>query len=130
MIYKRKVQFYETDAQGVVHHSNYPRYFEEARGYYLEKIGYPYEKIRSDLNTDVVLLELQISYKKPLYFGDVFEINFDISDMDRYFFSFEYSVLKGDTVVATGKTKHACLSRKTGKITSIPQGLRSKLNGT
>jgi len=55
MIYKRKVQFYETDAQGVVHHSNYPRYFEEARGYYLEKIGYPYEKIRSDLNTDVVL---------------------------------------------------------------------------
>ena len=130
MIYKRKVQFYETDAQGVVHHSNYPRYFEEARGYYLEKIGYPYEKVRNDLFTDIVLLELQTSYKKPLYFGDIFEINFGISDMDRFFFSFEYSVLKGNTIIATGKTKHACLNRKTKKIVSIPDVLRSKLNGT
>jgi len=31
LIYKRKVNFYETDAQGIVHHSNYPRYFEEAK---------------------------------------------------------------------------------------------------
>ena len=130
MIYKRKVQFYETDAQGVVHHSNYPRYFEEARGYYLEKVGYPYEKVRNDLLTDIVLLELQISYKKPLYFGDSFEINFDISEMDRFFFSFEYSVLKENTVIATGRTRHACLNRKTGKIVSIPHVLRSKLDGT
>ncbi len=130
MIYKRKVQFYETDAQGVVHHSNYPRYFEEARGYYLEKIGYPYEKIRNDLNTDIVLLELQIRYKKALYFGDSFEIKLGISDMDKIFFSFDYSVLKGDTVIATGRTKHACLNRKTRKIISIPHILRLKLNGT
>ncbi|HHG73739.1 MAG TPA: acyl-CoA thioesterase [Persephonella sp.] len=130
MIYKRKVQFYETDAQGVVHHSNYPRYFEEARGCYLEKIGYPYERVREDLNTDIVLIELQINYKKPLYFGDDFEIKFGISDMDKFFFSFEYTVLKNSSTIATGKTKHACLNRNTGKIISIPDILRSKLNGT
>ncbi|WP_293445141.1 thioesterase family protein [Persephonella sp.] len=130
MIYKRKVQFYETDAQGVVHHSNYPRYFEEARGYYLEKIGYPYERVREELNTDIVLIELQISYKKPLYFGDNFEISFGISDMDKFFFSFEYSVSKGNTIIATGKTRHACLRIDTRKIISIPDILRSKLNGT
>lgn len=28
--YKHKVQYYETDQMGVVHHSNYIRWFEEA----------------------------------------------------------------------------------------------------
>ncbi|MFZ8784978.1 hotdog domain-containing protein, partial [Thermocrinis sp.] len=39
MIYRRRVQFYETDAQGVMHHSNYFRLFEEARGELLRSLG-------------------------------------------------------------------------------------------
>ena len=37
--YKHKVQYYETDQMGIVHHSNYIRWFEEARIDFLEKIG-------------------------------------------------------------------------------------------
>ena len=29
--YDHKVQYYETDGMGIVHHSNYIRWFEEAR---------------------------------------------------------------------------------------------------
>ena len=29
--YTRKVAYYETDQMGIVHHSNYIRWFEEAR---------------------------------------------------------------------------------------------------
>ena len=29
--YRRLVQYYETDRMGIVHHSNYIRWFEEAR---------------------------------------------------------------------------------------------------
>ncbi|WP_457624993.1 acyl-CoA thioesterase [Persephonella sp.] len=126
MIYSRKVNFYETDAQGVVHHSNYPRYFEEARGFYLESIGYPYEKVRNELNVDIILLELSVQYKNPLFFGDTFSIDFYISDMDRFFFVFEYTVRKDNTVIATGKTKHACINRNSRKIVSIPEVLRLK----
>ena len=39
MIYKHKVQYYETDKMQVVHHSNYIRWMEEARVEFLEKIG-------------------------------------------------------------------------------------------
>jgi len=41
VIYRRRVQFYETDAQGVMHHSNYFRLFEEARGELLRSLGFP-----------------------------------------------------------------------------------------
>ena len=29
--YQRQVNYYETDQMGIVHHSNYVRWFEEAR---------------------------------------------------------------------------------------------------
>ena len=30
-IYERKINYYETDRMGIVHHSNYIRFIEEAR---------------------------------------------------------------------------------------------------
>ena len=43
--YGRKIQYYETDRMGIVHHSNYIRWMEEARTDVLEQIGLPYDKI-------------------------------------------------------------------------------------
>ena len=38
--YEHLIQFYETDAMRIVHHSNYLRWFEEARLVWLSDIGY------------------------------------------------------------------------------------------
>ena len=39
------VRYYETDQMGIVHHSNYVRYFECGRTDMLKKLGLPIEKI-------------------------------------------------------------------------------------
>ncbi len=124
VIYERKINFYETDAQGIVHHSNYPRYFEEARGYFLEKANFPYQKIREDLKVDIVLLELNVKYRKPLKFGDICSIEITLNHMDRYFFSFSYKVLKGEEIFAEGYTKHCCIDRNSKKMISIPKKIK------
>ncbi|NCW48253.1 MAG: hypothetical protein EBV88_02085, partial [Actinobacteria bacterium] len=41
-----RVRFSETDAMGIVHHSRYLPYMEEARVEYLRHIGHPYHEIR------------------------------------------------------------------------------------
>jgi len=115
LIYKRKVNFYETDAQGIVHHSNYPRYFEEAREYYLEHIGFPYYKLREELRVDVVLLSLNVQYLKPVYFGEELEIRFSIIEKDKFFFKFKYEVFSNEELKTVGETKHCCLNRNTRK---------------
>lgn len=38
-LYKSKVSYYETDCMNIVHHSNYIRYFEDARIQYMHDIG-------------------------------------------------------------------------------------------
>ena len=43
--YLHKTQYYETDQMGVVHHSNYIRWFEEARTDLLERAGLGYNKM-------------------------------------------------------------------------------------
>ena len=37
--YEHKAQYYETDKMGIIHHSNYIRWFEEARIDYMEQAG-------------------------------------------------------------------------------------------
>ncbi len=123
----RKVNFYETDAQGVVHHSNYPRYFEEARGYYLEKIGYPYPKLRDKLNVDVVLLSLFVEYLKPVKFGDTISIKFSLVESDNYFFKFRYEIFTKNDLSCIGETKHCCINRDSRKVIKIPKELKERM---
>ncbi len=130
IVYERKINFYETDAQGVVHHSNYPRYFEEVRGEFLEKIGLPYHIVRNKLKTDIVLLELFVKYKKPIKFGEKIKIEAEINVQNKYFFSFNYKIFNEDEELKTeGFTKHCCIDMQTGKVISIPKEILQKIEG-
>jgi len=130
IIYERKINFYEVDPQGFVHHSNYPRYFEEVRGEFLERVGLPYHKVREELKTDIVLLELSVKYKKPVKFGEKIKIEAEFNLENKYFFNFKYKVLDlNDNLRTEGFTKHCCIDIDTGKIISIPSKLLQKLKG-
>ena len=43
--YQHTVQYYETDKMGIVHHSNYIRWMEEARVAYLAQLGWNIEML-------------------------------------------------------------------------------------
>lgn len=123
-IYKRRVQFYETDAQGIVHHSNYFRYFEEARGYLLRALGLPYSKLREE-GYEVVLLSAFCEFKKPLFYDEEMLIKVSLSYIDRFTFSFDYQVFVEEKLRAVGNTKHCML--KDSKISSVPNIIRNIL---
>ena len=45
---KRKVQYYETDMMGIVHHANYLHWMEEARIDFMDQMGFPYKRIEAE----------------------------------------------------------------------------------
>ncbi len=123
--YSRKVFFYETDAMGIVHHSNYVRYFEEARGYFLEVKGFPYERLREEFNLEVILSSLQVNYKRALPYGERFTIYLKPSIVNSYLFSFEYELYNSNNKLSTtGTTTHGCIDRDSKKLIKIPQVLK------
>jgi len=102
--FKKRVSFHETDCMGVVHHSVYAKYFEEARVEWLYHFGV--EKEHSPF-TDYVLavLNLNVSFLKPLRLGDVFEVKMKGAFKGAKL-EFHYEILIEDNLKVTGSTLH------------------------
>ena len=64
--YRHKVQYYETDQMGIVHHSNYIRWFEEARTALLEQMGMGYDRMEAlkEYNGLKLTLEYEVTDEK------------------------------------------------------------------
>lgn len=73
------VRYYETDQMGIVHHSNYVRYFECGRTDMLKKLGLPIEKIE-DAGVMLPVVSGECRYKVPARLGDTLKI---VSIIDR-----------------------------------------------
>ena len=87
--FEHKVHYYETDKMGVVHHSNYIRWMEEARVFAMDQVGYPYKKFEDDGLVSPVL-SVECTYKKSVSFGDVVEITVFLERFHLATFSFGY----------------------------------------
>ncbi len=66
--YERKIYYYETDQMKIVHHSNYIRWFEEARIDFMKKMGLPYDEIEKR-GILIPVLEASCRYKKAFRYG-------------------------------------------------------------
>lgn len=106
-LYEHRVSYYETDQMGVVHHSNYIRWFEDARVDFLEQVGFSYKKME-DMGIMIVVLGASCEYKMPARFGDRVIIIPKISEYNGFKMTVSYEVInKADgTLLATGETRH------------------------
>ncbi len=107
MIYQRRINYYETDGMQVVHHSNYIRFLEEARIYYMDKMGLPYSILESE-GIMIPVLGVNCTYKHPAKFDDIIEINVKIKEYTGVKISMQYEITNKQTgqLVLTGETKH------------------------
>lgn len=106
-LYEHRVSYYETDQMGIVHHSNYIRWFEDARVDFLEKAGFSYDKME-EMGIMIVVLGASCDYKVSARFGDRVIIIPKISEFNGFKMTVSYRVLNAadGTLLATGETRH------------------------
>ena len=76
------VRYYETDQMGIVHHSNYVRYFECGRVDMLKKLGLPIEKIE-EAGVMLPVVSVECRYKTPARLGDTLKVVTWIDEIPR-----------------------------------------------
>jgi acyl-CoA thioester hydrolase len=76
------VRYYETDQMGIVHHSNYVRYFECGRVDMLKKLGLPIEKIE-EAGVMLPVVSVECRYKVPARLGDTLKVVTLIDEVPR-----------------------------------------------
>lgn len=97
---RRRANFHETDQMGIIHHSNYIKWFEEARVDFMEQIGFGYPKaIESGI--DFAVLDTYCKYRSMVRFADTVEIHAIIKDLRHSRLTIGYII----TDAASGKLR-------------------------
>ena len=108
--YMLKARYYETDQMGIIHHSNYIRWMEEARIDMLDQMGYPYRRFE------------EMGYISPVLhaeceFDDEVKITVSLQEFGKLKFTLKYDIYnmsEGGVLSACGMTRH-CFLNKDGR---------------
>jgi len=107
--YQHRVQFYETDTMGVVHHTNYLRFCEEARVAWAHSVGLiDYQKPESA--SHFAVLETRVKHVKPSFFGDVLTVELQVK-MEGIRIYFQYKIQKESEIISLAETTHVSLDK-------------------
>lgn len=116
--YQHLAKYYETDQMGIIHHSNYIRWFEEARIDYMNQIGLTYKKMEDEGIISPVL-EVNCQYLNMMYFDDLATIKVKVTDYTGVRFAFEYEIYnQNNKLCTTGASRH-CFMTRDGKPVSL-----------
>ena len=115
----RRVQFYETDAAGIVHFSNYFRYMEEAEHALWRAAGLTIARQNSEVGWPRV--NVSFEYSRPLRFEEEFEAHIQIVEIAAKRIRYTCTLSSNGALVATGTMTIVCVARRPNQpMKSIP----------
>ena len=120
---EHRVAYYETDQMGIVHHSNYIRWFEEARDEAVRSCGIDYRQIEAQ-GILMPVVHVECDYKSAAKYGDLVRIH----AIPRYFngirLRYDYEVRGEDgSLIVTGSSEHCFIDALNRK----PLNLRKRM---
>jgi len=124
-----RVRYAETDAMGVVYHTNYLVWFEVGRGEYMRQKGGDYADFEAQ-GLYLPVSEVDARFIAPARYGDLVIIGTWVEKLRSRSLTLAYEVVMQETgqVLVTGHTRHICTDRE-GRVRVIPREMRELLGG-
>ncbi len=136
-----RVYYEDTDAGGVVYHSNYLNFMERARTEWLRALGFEQTYLRDVLKVIFVVHSAQIAFKKPAKFNDLLTISSEIGKIGQGSLEFLQKISVNQlsnqpsnqashvdkTMLVEAIIKVACVDADTFKPTAIPTAIKVKM---
>ncbi len=120
--YIRKAQYHETDQMGIIHHSNYVKWMEEARIAFMDELGMGYDQVEAS-NVVSPVVGISLEYRKPVHFAEQVEIRINVLSYTGAKLELEYQFrnLTTGELCTTAVSKHCFL--KDGRLISVKRHL-------
>ncbi len=136
-----RVYYEDTDAGGVVYHSNYLNFMERARTEWLRALGFEQTYLRDVLKVIFVVHSAQIAFKKPAKFNDLLTISSEIGKIGQGSLEFLQKISVNQqlnqppnqprhaekVMLVEATIKVACVDADTFKPTAIPKEIKVKM---
>jgi acyl-CoA thioester hydrolase len=116
-----RVQYYETDQMGVVHHSNYIRYFEIGRTELMRSIGLCYKRLENSGNV-MPITNVEVWYFYPALYAEIISIKSFIKEIPKARIVFYYEIYNEQRkLLVEGSTTLAFVNKETGRPQRAPE---------
>ena len=117
--YEHHAKYYETDQMGIIHHSNYVKWMEEARLDLMDQIGLNYRQME-DMEIISPVLSISVEYHSMVHFDDTVVIYTKLLKYNGIKMELEYVMKDKETgeLRTTAKSSH-CFLNKSGKPISL-----------
>ena len=117
--YRHRAQYYETDRMGIIHHSNYIRWMEEARIDFLRQQGIRY----SDLEAGGLvspIFEVNCRYKRMVRFEEIVAVEVSVAKYSGVKLVLSYRMTNESTgeICAEGEST-SCFMNSDGRLISL-----------
>ena len=124
-----RVYYEDTDAGGVVYHSQYLNFMERARTEWLRHLGFHQTHLREDLNILFVVHSMSLQFKKPAKFDDCLVVSNQLITLGRGSFACHQTILRDNTqdILIEADVKIACVNALTFKPTGIPAPIKQSM---
>ena len=122
--YCRQVFYYETDKMAIVHNANYLRIFEEARLYFMDRIGVSYPLVE-EAGILIPQVDAYVRYHQTLKYGDEFYVEVRLVEFNGARMKYQYEIHRAsdDELTASGFTSHCFVDEEK----RLPKNLKKLL---
>ena len=124
---KIRVIYADTDAMGIVYHTNYIKWFEIGRAELLRELGMPYAHIELS-GYNLPLTEVACHYLYPARYDQIVVDETEFVYLRRASLKFNYVIRdeRQERVLVEGESVHACVNSQ-GKVVRIPPDILAKI---
>lgn len=122
-----RVYYEDTDAGGVVYHSNYLNFMERARSEWLRELGFEQTYLKDDLHIIFVVHSMTIAFKRPARFNDLLEVTSEVEKLGHGSFVFRQKITVNNQLLVQAQVKLACVNALTFKPSVIPKPVLLKM---
>jgi acyl-CoA thioester hydrolase len=106
------VRYAETDKMGIVHHSNYPVWYEVGRTDFTKCLGFTYSQLE-EKGLVFPLISIESCFIKPAFYEDELTVEVSLKVVTPGKLTFGYKVWRDNTgeLINTGQTIHGILDK-------------------
>ena len=117
-----RVYYEDTDAGGVVYHSNYVTFMERARTEWLRQFGFEQDELKRDYNVLFVVRSVKVDFILPARFNDMLDVAVSVRHVGKASLVLEQVIRQQQTqtVLCEGEVKIASISADRFRPIPIP----------
>ena len=120
---KIRVEYHHTDQMGVVHHSNYVKFFEVARTEWLRANGLTYAEMERR-GVMMPIVDVAVKYRNPALYDELLSVTAFVDEAPMARMTFRYEVRGEDgRDIASGSTTLGFIDKQTRRPVRAPQWL-------